>query len=160
MPRKMRTPKHRIDTEITEAERDWFLDEGWAALAPSPSEDRVSELWAAYGDELLAEYRQKNGLFCRPDYWWGNEAPESRRETESEDRETQKAYFLRHPELQRAEEKGWLRTHKFTRWELMPCSEMVDIEQYQRSPNWRAMLRDDEVQALNQYLQQAGALNA
>jgi hypothetical protein len=150
MPRKMRNPKARINIEITDLEREWFLDEGWGALPPGPSAERQKELWAVYDDELLAAYRQKNGLFCRPEYWWKHEAPEPRK-TSGDDTETQKAYFLRYPELQTADERQWLKTHLFTRWELMPVSEMTDIKDYE-SRNFRDLLTDAEFVALQEHI--------
>lgn len=150
MPRKMRNPKTRIETEITGLERGWFLGEGWGSLV-DPPEDRQRKLWESYSDELTGEYRRTNGLFCRMPHWWENEAPEQRREI-GDDTETQKAYFLRHPELQTAEETSWLKSRTFSPWELMPCSEMVPLEDYLAQPNYRALLDADEEAALQEYL--------
>jgi hypothetical protein len=148
----MATNKRKIlrqqrDIGITEREREFFLEFGWGYLGDLAAERQV-ELWGAYQDVLLAEYCERNGMFCRPAYWWINDAPEPRK-NESDDTETQKAYFLRHPELQTPEEKSWLKTHRFSRWELMPVSEVEDVGYFRQH---RELLTPAEDAALLEHL--------
>jgi hypothetical protein len=147
MPRKLRNPKQRIESEITESEQQWFLDEPFGCFTDPPA-DRATDLWAAYSEELLAKYRQKNGLFCRPSYWWEHDAPEPRRQL-GDDTETQISYFARHPELQTPEEKSWLKSHKFSHWELLPVSEVADIPYLQAHPE---LLNDNELVAMKEHI--------
>lgn len=153
MPRKLRNPKARIETEMTEFEREWFLDEGWGCFL-NPTLERRAELWAEYSGEILEQYRQKNGLFRRPGYWWENVAPVQCRQIDEEHTETQKSYFLQHPELQTPEEMLWLCGHQFSRWELMPASEIADLPYLQAHPQ---LLNATELEAMREHVLTAAA---
>lgn len=146
--------------------QDFFNDK------PFASEQEQLQVWKAHRTELLEEWQKDNGLFTRPWSWWRYEAPELRevvgedgppldpepgswgkhRYGHGEIYETEKSYFLRHPELQTTEERKWLETHQFSKWELMPVSEMTDIKDFIGSANYRTLLRDDELRALEEYL--------
>ena len=148
MPRKMRTPKIRISTEITENEFEWFTDQVWGMLH-NMHPARQLELWDAYREDLMVEYRNVFGLFCRCRYWWEHEAREPRLEDQGQ-LETQKSYFLRHAEMQTSEERQWLKSHNFSTWELMSASESEDEEYFRKHPE---VLDEKEAHAFTEYLQ-------
>jgi hypothetical protein len=149
MPRKMRSPKRRIQIEITDTEFNLFLDGEPEAFVGLP-EARKKELWRQYEPDILDEYRRRNGLFSRPNHWWtaGNRRKARLRGTPLPDEntcdtwyglpvfamdspenfETAKGFFMRHPELQTDEEREWLTTNKFSSWEFMGASEIADTD--------------------------------
>jgi hypothetical protein len=116
--------------------------------------------------------KTKNGFFIRSQNWW-NHAPEMKRRVQGEplpndkiradnfyglpesgmlcpeNFETTKGFLFRHPDLQTPEEIAWLRSHHFSRWELMGASELADLEYLKAHPE---LLTEGELEAMREHL--------
>jgi hypothetical protein len=149
----MATNKRRIlrtqrEKGLTKTGRDLLLTGyDWFNEKPFADESEQREAWNANREDLNEEWEKDNGMFSRCWAWWEYDAPEP---TQAGD--TEAAYLERHPQLLTQAEKNHLQDHGLTKWQRMPASELADLDQFINSPNWRALLNADELEALNQHI--------
>src|SRR5688500_1389967 len=95
MPIRRRIPKIKVISELSEAERSFFLDEpqsanDWtgfrltygveiALLREAERQPTAAELWAVFKDEILETFIREHPA-QRPSFWWAHEAPELRQQ--------------------------------------------------------------------------------
>jgi hypothetical protein len=160
---------YKSPLELSSVHREGLLTGFW--WFEEPPEEEVREMWEQHRDELMEFWASSTeaweaagnktsiinpppaGLFSRPSGWWHFDAPEPRREAADGQVETEKCYFRRHPELLTAVERAHLRQHPFSRWELLPASDMGD-DQYISDNIW--LLEDHERKAFEQHLRARG----
>lgn len=160
--------------ELEKVMRTMLLTGLWMTKDLGPSDATLRGLWTEHRPELEAQWVKENGLFSRCWAWWefgnhrrrllsgeaglGNDGdwfgPPSA--GDAEDYETQFSFLRRHPKLQTAAERAMKLNPATIRWRSMPCSEMTDIEDFQRYQNYRDLLSDDELAALQEHLALTG----
>ncbi len=139
------------DTGLTEMQREWMLTGGgWFPFSQGFDEWKRREFpreWKRNRARLLAEYREKFGLFKRPGAYWELEVTDLRELTEA-------AYLLAHPDRLTVEERGYLKREKIHPWALNPKSEWYTPEQFVNGPNIRALLEPEELEMVTDYFRQ------